>query len=88
MTKIIKDSYEDYIKKADKGFRMLYERMPLGKAILYANGGSGYQKFFESFKNDVKSKMKSGTVAFGSSQKTSIRQPNIKRRSLMKRKQG
>ena len=88
MTKIIKDSYEDYIKKADKGFRMLYERMPLGKVILYGNGGSGYKKFFQNFQNDVKSKIQSVTVAFGSPSITSTRQPIIKRRSLMKRKQG
>lgn len=86
MTKIIKDSYDNYIKKADKGFRMLYERMPLGKVILLANSGSGYQKFFQNFKDDVKSKMKSGAVAFRQSPQTTIRQSAVKRRSLMKRK--
>ena len=86
MTKIIKDSYDNYIKKADKGLRMLYEKMPLGKVILLANGGSNYKKLFENFKNDVKSKVKSGAVVFSQSPQSAIRQPTVKRITLMKRR--
>jgi hypothetical protein len=86
LTKIRKRHDKDYIKKADKGLRMLYEKMPLGKVILLANGGSNYKKLFENFKNDVKSKVKSGAVVFSQSPQSAIRQPTVKRRTLMKRR--
>tara|TARA_R100000742_G_C4247660_1_gene66362 strand:+ start:455 stop:718 length:264 start_codon:yes stop_codon:yes gene_type:complete len=87
MTKIIKDSYENFMKKADKGWKEIFSRKgTLGRIILYGNGGRGYRNFFENFKNDVNRKIKSGVVAFRPSTQITVRKPSIVRRSLMKRK--
>ena len=88
MTKKINNTYNDFIKQSDKGFRQLFNRMPLGQVFLQRNKGSGYDSFFESFKSNVKNKMNSGSVRFkGSSAPQNRSRKNVRtvRRSLMKK---
>jgi len=88
MTKIIKDSYEDFMKKADQSWKKIFSRKgTLGRIILHGNGGRGYRNFFENFRSDVNKKIKSGVVTFGSSTPQNRSRKNVRtvRRSLMKK---
>ena len=87
MTKVINDTYENFIKSSDRGLRMVFKKMGrLGDVILTANGGSGYNRMFESFKKDVQNKVNRKEVRFvGSSPRSTTRNPRSKRRSLMNR---
>tara|TARA_Y100001938_G_scaffold51963_1_gene72593 strand:- start:113 stop:382 length:270 start_codon:yes stop_codon:yes gene_type:complete len=87
MTKIINNTYEDFLKQSDKALRMSFRKMGrIGDAILTANGGSGYKRMFDNFKKDIQNKVNRKEVRFlGSSPRSTIRNPRLKRRSLMNR---
>lgn len=87
MTKTINDTYENFIKLSDKGFRTAFKKMgTLGDVILTADGGSGYNQMFASFQKDVKNKINNKQVRFSkSASRLTNRNPRIKRRSLMNR---
>ena len=49
MTKIINNTYEDFLKQSDKALRMSFRKMGrIGDAILTANGGLGYKRMFDN----------------------------------------
>lgn len=85
MTKTINDTYENFIKSSDKGFRTAFKKMgTLGDVILTANGGSGYNQMFAGFQKDVKNKINKKQVRFAkTASRSTTRNPRIKRRSLM-----
>ncbi len=89
MRKTINMTYDNFIKTSDQGFRTVFKKMGfLGDVVLTANGGSGYNRMFDSFKKDVQNKVSRNQVQFvGSSNRPRGRANlRVKRRSLMKAK--